>query len=44
VVVRLLQEYGSLESRDPEQWRELYTLVVCLKDGTQVGLTPAKKA
>ncbi|KAF2493894.1 cytochrome P450 alkane hydroxylase-like protein [Lophium mytilinum] len=43
VVVRLLQEFAGIEARDEEPWMELSTLVVCSKNGVQVGLTKAEE-
>ncbi|KAF2812906.1 cytochrome P450 [Mytilinidion resinicola] len=43
VVVRLLQEFAGIEARDEEPWMELYTLVVCSKNGVQVGLARAER-
>ncbi|CAN9079274.1 unnamed protein product [Alternaria alternata] len=41
VTVRMVQEFKTMESRDPEVWRESLTLTLCSMNGTQVGLTPA---
>jgi cytochrome P450 len=41
VTVRLIQEFGRLESRDPEPWFEKLSLTVCSHNGTKVGLIPA---
>lgn len=39
--VRIIQRFQSLESRDPEPFRELLTLTMASKNGTKVALTPA---
>jgi hypothetical protein len=36
VVVRLVQTYTQLESRDDKEWMELYALALCSKNGTRV--------
>ncbi|KAI4623404.1 hypothetical protein J4E83_004798 [Alternaria metachromatica] len=41
VTVRLVQEFKTMESRDPGPWREGLTLTLASMNGTQVGLTPA---
>jgi len=38
--VRLLQEFKSVESRDPEPWREALTLTCASANGTKVAFTP----
>jgi cytochrome P450 len=40
VTVRLMQEFASLESRDPEPWRELFTLTCTGLGGCKVALYP----
>jgi Cytochrome P450 len=40
VTIRLLQEFGRLESRDPEPWRELITFICSSAGGCKVGLFP----
>ena len=40
VLVRMLQEFRAIESRDLEPWREALTLTVCSDNGVKVGLTP----
>lgn len=41
VTTRILQEFATLESRDPGPWEESLTLTVCSANGTKVALTPA---
>jgi cytochrome P450 len=41
VTVRLVQEFSRMESRDPEEWKEGFTLTMCSLNGVNVGLTPA---
>jgi cytochrome P450 len=41
VTVRMLQEFKTMESRDPGPWEENLTLTLCSANGTKVGLTPA---
>ncbi|GKU01221.1 n-alkane-inducible cytochrome p450 [Fusarium langsethiae] len=36
VVARMAQTYTLLESRDDEEWMELYALALCSKNGTRV--------
>ncbi|CAG7562091.1 unnamed protein product [Fusarium equiseti] len=36
VVTRMAQTYSQLESRDDQEWMELYTLALCSKNGTRV--------
>ncbi|RGP60629.1 n-alkane-inducible cytochrome p450 [Fusarium longipes] len=36
VVARMVQTYTQLESRDDEEWMELYALALCSKNGTRV--------
>jgi hypothetical protein len=38
--VRLLQEFKSVEIRDPEPWREALTLTCASANGTKVVFTP----
>jgi cytochrome P450 len=38
VTVRLVMEFGQMESRDPGVWEESLTLTCCSANGTQVGL------
>lgn len=38
--IRLMQEFKSIESRDPEPWKELLTITCASLNGTQVALTP----
>ncbi|KAH0542844.1 hypothetical protein FGG08_002798 [Glutinoglossum americanum] len=40
-LVRLVQEFKSLESRDPEPWKEQLTLTCSSGNGALVALTPA---
>jgi cytochrome P450 len=40
VTVRLMQEFASLESRDPEPWREVFTLTCSGLGGCKVALHP----
>lgn len=35
-----MQEFGRIENRDPEPWRECITLVCSSLGGCQVGLFP----
>ena len=39
VTVRLLQEYSSLESRDPEPWRENFSMTCTSLGGCKVALS-----
>jgi glycine cleavage system protein P-like pyridoxal-binding family len=36
VVARMAQTYTQLESRDDEEWMELYALALCSKNGARV--------
>lgn len=36
VVARMAQTYTQLESRDDQEWMELYALALCSKNGTRV--------
>ncbi|KAI9923720.1 hypothetical protein ASPWEDRAFT_32301 [Aspergillus wentii DTO 134E9] len=38
VTVRLVQQFSTLESRDPGPWEEGLTLTLCSKNGTRVSL------
>ncbi|KAL4802213.1 putative cytochrome P450 alkane hydroxylase [Aspergillus unguis] len=38
VLVRLVQEFRALESRDPGPWEESLALTLCSRNGTKVGL------
>jgi cytochrome P450 len=38
--VRILQEFKSIESRDPSPWKELLTLTMASKNGVKVALLP----
>jgi cytochrome P450 len=40
VTVRLIQQFGGLESRDAGPWMESLTLTLCSWNGTKVGLIP----
>lgn len=40
VLIRALQEYKMVESRDPQPWTESLTLTVCSANGVKVGVTP----
>ncbi len=40
VTVRLMQEFAEIESRDPEPWREKFTIVCTGLGGCKVVLTP----
>ncbi len=42
-MVRLLQEFGRIESRDPEPWRENITFVCGSLGGCKVGLFPRER-
>ena len=37
-IVRLLQTFGELENRDPNEWVEGYGLTLCSGEGTKVAL------
>jgi len=41
VTTRILQEFASIESRDPGPWQEGITLTLTSANGTKVALTPA---
>ena len=41
VLVRMVQEFQTVESRDPGPWVENLTLTLCSFNGTKVALTPA---
>ena len=41
VVVRLMQEFRALESRDAEPWTESLKVTVANRNGVKVSLTPA---
>ena len=40
-IVRIMQQFGEIENRDPEPFREWLTLTLASKNGTRVVLTPA---
>lgn len=40
-IVRILQEFEAIESRDSKPFTELLSLTMCSLHGTQVGMTPA---
>ncbi|KAF4167585.1 hypothetical protein CNMCM6936_004849 [Aspergillus lentulus] len=40
VLVRMVQEFRVLESRDPGPWEESLALTLCSRNGTRVCLTP----
>ncbi len=42
VLIRMLQEYKTLEARDSQAWTESLTLTVCSENGVKVAVTPAK--
>lgn len=42
VLIRMLQEYKTLEARDSQPWTESLTLTVCSENGVKVGVTPAR--
>lgn len=44
VTVRMVQEFQTMESRDPEGWKENLTLTLCSLNGVKVSLTPAQMA
>lgn len=39
IVARMVQRFKVLESRDDQDWMELYALALCSKNGTKVALT-----
>jgi cytochrome P450 len=41
VTARLVQEFATMESRDPGPWVEQLSLTCSSMNGTKVGLTPA---
>lgn len=41
VLVRMAQEFRTLESRNPGPWKESLTLTLCSWEGAKVCLTPA---
>lgn len=41
VLVRMVQEFKKMESRDPEPWTESITLTLKSHNGCKVALTPA---
>jgi cytochrome P450 len=41
ITVRLVQEFATMETRDPGPWRESIKLTLASLNGTKVGLTPA---
>lgn len=40
-IVRILQEFRNIESRDPQTFNEKLTLIITSKNGCKVGLTPS---
>ncbi|KAL4936231.1 hypothetical protein BDV06DRAFT_205423 [Aspergillus oleicola] len=40
VLVRMVQEFRALESRDPGPWEESLALTLCSRNGAKVGLIP----
>ncbi len=40
VVVRLVQRFKSIDSRDPKPWEELIRMTLLSKNGVQVGMIP----
>jgi cytochrome P450 len=43
VVVRMVQEFQTLRSRDPGPWTESLGLTICSQNGTKVSFTAAAK-
>jgi cytochrome P450 len=39
-IVRLVQQFGSIEDRDGEEWKEQLSLTVCSARGVRVALSP----
>ncbi|KAI5464894.1 cytochrome P450 [Mariannaea sp. PMI_226] len=39
VVARMVQTFKTMESRDEQEWMELYALALCSKGGTRVAVT-----
>ncbi|KAH7157382.1 cytochrome P450 [Dactylonectria estremocensis] len=39
IVARMVQTFKALESRDDDEWMELYSLTLCSKNGTRVAVT-----
>ncbi|KAH6894498.1 cytochrome P450 [Thelonectria olida] len=39
VVARMVQTFKTMQSRDDEEWMELYALALCSKNGTRVAVT-----
>jgi cytochrome P450 len=40
VLIRMVQEFRRLESRDPRPWEESLALTLCSRNGARVGLIP----
>lgn len=43
VLVRMVQSFEKLESRDPGLWEESLALTLCSRNGTRVSLRPAQQ-
>ncbi|KAL9118577.1 MAG: hypothetical protein Q9187_004875 [Circinaria calcarea] len=41
IIVRLIQEFSSIENQDPEPWTELFRMTVESKNGVKVKMIPA---
>ncbi|KAL9099826.1 MAG: hypothetical protein Q9163_004729 [Psora crenata] len=41
-IIRLLQEFEAIENRDSSPWEESLALTCAIRQGTKVGLTPAR--
>jgi len=43
VIVRMIQSFAAMESRDDRPWMEFHTLAVCSRNGVQVAARPNEK-
>jgi len=43
VIVRLVQQFERVESRDPLQWQERLSLTCFSRNGVKIGLVPARE-
>jgi hypothetical protein len=42
IIVRLVQQFARVESRDPREWQEKLSLTCFSRNGVKVGLVPAR--
>ena len=40
--MRLMQEFGAIESRDDREWEEMLKITMCSRNGVKIALIPAR--